>query len=114
MPDVVQLLIEYSYLVLFLGVVAEGEIFPLAAGFVVSLGVMDFSLAVLVTFVGAFAGDLLWFLAGRHWGRPLIDHLGKWFGLVGRRLARLEQHFAARGEKHSGSPNLFTALGIVP
>lgn len=99
MQTVVHWLLQYSYLVLFWGVVAEGEIFPLAAGFVVSQGVMRFDLAVGVTFVGAFGGDLLWFWAGRRWGRLLVDHLGRWFGLVGRRLARLEHHFAVRGEK---------------
>lgn len=99
MQAVVNLLLHYSYLVLFLGVVLEGEIFPLAAGFLVSLGVMDFGSAVLVTFVGAFGGDVLWFFAGRYFGRPLVNAANRWFGLAGRRLLRLEQHFAEKGER---------------
>lgn len=96
---VVELLIAYSYLILFIGVVVEGEIFPLAAGFLVSLGYMNLYTSIGVTFIGAFVGDILWFLAARRWGRALVDRWGHLIWLKASRLKWLEEHFANNGKK---------------
>lgn len=99
MDVIVNLLLQYSYLLLFFGVVIEGEIFPLAAGFLVSLGEMDLYLAIFITFVGAFGGDILWFLAARRWGRRFVERFGRFLFLKRERLAYLEEHFRNNGKK---------------
>ncbi|MBI5733944.1 MAG: DedA family protein [Candidatus Kerfeldbacteria bacterium] len=99
MDRALELLVTYSYLILFLGVVLEGEIFPLAAGFLVSLSLMSLPLTLLVTFVGAMIGDILWFGAARRWGRQLVDKWGHWLMLKPERLKWLENHFASNGKK---------------
>ncbi|MBU1039444.1 DedA family protein [Patescibacteria group bacterium] len=99
MDQLLELLVSYSYLILFLGVVVEGEIFPLAAGFLSSLFIMNFYWSIGVTFVGAIVGDLLWFAAARHWGRKFIERYGKWFFLKPARLNKMEEHFNKNGKK---------------
>jgi membrane protein DedA with SNARE-associated domain len=99
MDGVINLLLQYSYLVLFAGVVIEGEIFPLAAGALVSLGEMNLYLAILVTFGGAFIGDILWFLAARHWGARFVERFGRLLFLKRARLEWLEEHFRNNGKK---------------
>jgi len=96
---ILELLVTYSYLILFLGVVIEGEIFPLAAGFLVSLSLMDLNTAILVSFVGSFLGDMLWFKAASRWGRPLVEKVGHFLLLKPSRLAWLEEHFRQNGKK---------------
>ncbi len=99
MDTVVELLLRYSYLILFLGVVLEGEIFPLAAGLVVSFGAMNFPLTVAVTFLGSFLGDMLWFWGGWYGGHWLVGWLGRHLKPVGRRVVWLQEHFQRRGER---------------
>ncbi len=99
MDRILDLLITHSYLILFFGVVIEGEIFPLAAGFLTSLSLMNLYGAIAVGFVGAVVGDIIWFLAARHWGRGFVDKYGKWIFLKPERLAWLEGHFKENGKK---------------
>ncbi|MFZ5391393.1 MAG: DedA family protein [Patescibacteria group bacterium] len=99
MEQLLELLVSYSYFILFFGVVVEGEIFPLAAGFLSSLFIMNFYASIAVTFVGAVVGDLLWFGAARHWGRKFVDRYGKWFLLKPSRLSKMEDHFNKNGKK---------------
>lgn len=99
MDHIVQLLTSYGYLVLFGGVVVEGELFPLAAGALASYGLMDMYVAMGVTFAGSFIGDVLWFWAARRWGRQLVERYGRLLWLKRSRLASLEEHFRANGKK---------------
>jgi len=99
MDYILELLITYSYLILFFGVVVEGEIFPLAAGFLVSLSLMNLYGAMIVGFVGAVVGDILWFMAARHWGRKLVDRCGRFLFIKPSRLKWLEEHFQENGKK---------------
>ena len=99
MDHLIELLVTYGYIVLFLGVVIEGEIFPLVAGFLVSLSLMDLYTAILVTFAGAVVGDIIWFEAARRWGARFVERYGKWFFLNKKRLRWLEEHFTANGKK---------------
>lgn len=99
MDRILELLINYSYLILFLGVVVEGEMFPLAAGFLVSLSLMNYYGVILVGFTGAVVGDVLWFAAARRWGRDFLNKHGRWLGLTPKRLGWLERHFYHNGKK---------------
>lgn len=99
MEGIVTLLLQYSYLVLFFGVVIEGEIFPLSAGFLVSTGQMELFTALAVTFVGTVLGDMLFFAAARRWGRRVVEKCG-WFLFVRRtHIDWLEKLFERDGKK---------------
>jgi len=65
-------LAEYGYLVVAVGAFIEGETILLLAGYAAQQGALDVRLVLLLGFLGAFAGDQLWFhLARRHGSRWL-------------------------------------------
>ncbi len=65
-------LADYGYLVVAVGAFIEGETILLLAGYAAQQGALDVRLVLLLGFVGAFAGDQLWFyLARRHGSRWL-------------------------------------------
>lgn len=99
MNGIAELISVYGYLVLFLGAVAEGEIFPLAAGWLTIDGTIDIYLSIIITFMGVVIGDILWFKLGHRWGRPLIDRYGKYIWLKPSKINALQKHFAANGKK---------------
>src|SRR6266567_2693116 len=62
----------YGYLGIAIGAFIEGETILLLAGYAAQQGFFDIRLVLLLGFVGAFAGDQLWFyLARRHGGQWL-------------------------------------------
>ncbi|MFA4936952.1 MAG: DedA family protein [Patescibacteria group bacterium] len=99
MNGIAELITAYGYIVLFLGVVVEGEIFPLAAGWLSSLGELDVFISMAVTFVGVIIGDIIWFKIGYRWGRPLLDRCGRFIWLKRSHIQALQQHFEENGKK---------------
>jgi membrane protein DedA with SNARE-associated domain len=67
------LLTHLGYPALFLGTLVEGETFILVAGFLAHRGYFRLGLVVLLATLGAFSGDVLYFLAGRRFGRALLE-----------------------------------------
>ncbi len=99
MNGITELIATYGYIVLFLGVVVEGEIFPLAAGWLSSLGSLDVFISIIVTFAGVVIGDIIWFRIGYRWGRPLLNRFGRLIWLKQSRIQALQQHFEENGKK---------------
>ncbi len=63
---------KYGYFGIAFGAFIEGETILLLAGYATQQGMFDLRLVLLLGFVGAFAGDQLWFfLARRHGGQWL-------------------------------------------
>ena len=75
------LLYTYSYLVLFPLVVIEGPIVTIIAGFLVSLGFMDFWPAYLTIIAGDLTGDILYYSAGRWWLKTIYTRVLKFFDI---------------------------------
>jgi len=72
----VELLLEHGYTALFLWSILEGEIGLMLAGWFASMHrVFDYSQVVAVAIAGAFIGDLLVFLAGRLFEKPVARWL---------------------------------------
>jgi membrane protein DedA with SNARE-associated domain len=68
-----ELLTQVGYPALFLGTLVEGETFILVAGFLAYRGYFRLGLVVLLATLGAFSGDILYFLLGRRYGRKLLE-----------------------------------------
>ena len=86
-------LTHYRYVVLFPAVVIEGPIVTILAGFLVSLGKMNFWICLPVVVVGDVLGDLFMYAQGRWGGKPAIEKWGHHFGIKPGIIVRLEQHF---------------------
>lgn len=77
MTDTLHLLVErYGLLAVFLGCVAEGESAAILGGFFAHQRVFVAWQALAAAMVGAFAGDVLFFLAGRRLAdRPFVQRM---------------------------------------
>jgi len=96
------LLIAYRYAIFFPLTVAEGPIVTIIAGFLVSLGYMNFLLVYIIAVVGDVVGDVLYYALGR-WGSGRIFRRGSFLGIKAEQLKKVEVHFDA----HAGKTLLF-------
>ncbi len=86
------LLARYGYLILFPGVMVEGEAFLLAGSFMAHRGVFDLPIVIAVAIAATMVGDQVYYRAARARGRAWIERrtgsrakYGKWIDLTARR-----------------------------
>jgi membrane-associated protein len=84
------LLYTYSYLVLFPLVVIEGPVVTIIAGFLVSIGFMDFIPTYMTVVAGDLAGDILYYSAGRWWLHGAYRKVLSFFSVNLKMVKRLE------------------------
>lgn len=89
--QIFNLLYTYSYLVLFPLVVVEGPVVTIIAGFLVSLGFMDFIPAYLTVVAGDLTGDMLYYSAGRWWLNGAYKRVLSFFNVNLKFLHKLEK-----------------------
>ncbi len=74
---------EYGYPIVLLGTLFEGQPVMLFGGFAAHRGYLDLvPWVILAGAVGNFLGFQAWFLAGRRFGRPLIERRPQWVGRI--------------------------------
>src|SRR5918997_4424647 len=104
--QILSLIAQYGYLLVFLGVMLEsvgiplpGETILIAAGFIVQQGHFDLGDAIIFGILGAVVGDQIGYWAGRKGGRPFVLRWGRYVRITPERLARAEAFFAHHGGK---------------
>jgi len=106
LDQIVALLLQYKYMILFPIVVVEGPIATVICGLVAALGHMNLAIAYVVVIAGDLTGDVIYYLMG-YWGREkFIEKWGRYVGLNVERVVHLEGHF----EKHGSKMLLFGKL----
>lgn len=113
------LLIDYSYVIVFLGVLLEnagvpvaGETVLLAAAFFAAQDVFSLGWVIGVAVAGAILGDNIGYWIGRRVGRPAAERHGRWIGLTPARLAVLDAFFRRHGAKSVFFARFVTILRI--
>lgn len=89
--QIFNLLYTYSYLVLFPLVVIEGPVVTIVAGFLVSLGFMDFIPAYLTVVAGDLTGDMIYYSAGRWWLNKTYKGVFNFFKINLKFVHKLEE-----------------------
>jgi membrane protein DedA with SNARE-associated domain len=111
--EIVSLLIQYKYLILFPFVAIEGPVTTVLTGLLVSMGYMNFFGAYAVILAGDMAGDSFFFALG-YWGRrKLIMLWGKFLGITIEKIERLEKHFKSHTGKTIIVGKLSHIFGLV-
>ena len=100
-------LAAYRYGFLLPVAIIEGPIISVIAGFLVSIGQMNFAIAFGLLVLGDVIGDFILYSVGRWGGVKLIEKYGKRFGVTPARVEKLETFF----EKHSVKTLLFGKWG---
>lgn len=106
MEQILSLIGQYGYLIVFFGVMVEsmgvplpGETILIAAGVMVQRGHLDPGDAVAFGVLGAVVGDQIGYWAGREGGRPFVLRWGRYVLITPQRLGRAEAFFARHGGK---------------
>jgi membrane protein DedA with SNARE-associated domain len=107
--SVVSSLGNWGYLILFvatfmesaafLGLLAPGETIVLLAGLLASRGVLDLSLVIGISTVGAILGDSAGYLFGNRFGEEFLLRYGKHFGIHEEELEDTRSFFCRHGGK---------------
>ena len=102
--DLLHLIGQYGYLVVFFGVTLEGAGMPLpgetvliAAGALVHRGVLDFGDTLFFGMFGAVVGSQIGYWVGRLGGRPFVLRWGRYVLITPERLGQAEAFFARHG-----------------
>lgn len=101
---ILQYVQEFSYLGIFLFLIWCGIGFPLpedaiiiAAGFLIYKGVTNFTMTLLVCFLGVMIGDIIIYYFGKKFGMDILTHKRFQRILSEKRLVRIEKMFNRYG-----------------
>ena len=104
--QILSLIAQYGYLVVFFGVLLEssgvplpGETILIAAGAMAQQGHLDLGDTIIFGILGAVVGDQIGYWVGREGGRPFVLRWGRYVFITSERLARAERFFAHHGGK---------------
>jgi undecaprenyl-diphosphatase len=119
MKQLLSLIEQYGYLVVFFGVMLEstgvplpGETILLAAGFLAQRGHIDVGDAIVFGIMGAVLGDQIGYWVGREGGRPFVLRWGRYVRITPDRLARAEAFFERHGGKAVFLARFFAGLRV--
>jgi len=113
LDQIIHLLIQYRYFILFPIAIFEGPIISVIAGLLIALKYMDFYVAFPVLVAGDLVGDLLLYALG-HWGKKkFAAKWGRYIGINNARLAKIEKHFEKNAGKTLLLGKVFHGIGGV-
>jgi len=94
LSDVLSILEQYKYLLIFPIVILEGPIIMIVSGFFVYLGFLNIYVTFLLLVVGDLTGDALHYVVGRYWQKsPWIKRNGYLFGYNEKSEEYIGNHF---------------------
>jgi membrane protein DedA with SNARE-associated domain len=88
-----QIIVQYGLAAVFVGAAIEGDLTLILAGVAAHLGYFPFPMAVAVSTVGGYLGDLAWYGLGRVRGPRFRS--GRLYGRVGHRIEALARRLGA-------------------
>ena len=117
--QILSLIGQYGYLIVFLGVLLEsagvplpGETVLIAAGVMVQQGNLDLGDAIAFGILGAVLGDQIGYWIGRKGGRPFVLRWGRYVLITQERLGYAEGFFARHGGKAVFLARFITGLRV--
>jgi membrane protein DedA with SNARE-associated domain len=112
LPQIMEWLLAYRYIVLFPIMVIEGPIITIIAGFLASLDLLNVYVVYVVIITADLTGDFIYYAIGR-WGREsFIDKWGKYIGLNKEKIIKVEAHFKRHQKKTLILGKLSHAVGM--
>ena len=97
-PIIFEWVTHHGYPLIFLLMVAEGQVTTAAASFAASYGYFSLPVIFILAFFGDIVGDFLWYGVGYFGSTALIKKFGHAFGATPEKIDRLHRFF----EKHPG------------
>jgi membrane-associated protein len=95
--ELVQLLLDYGYVIMFLLMIVEGPVVTLVAALLASLGFFSLPIVFMLSIVGDLLGDVLWYGIGRKWGQSFMVQYGRFVGISQELINRVQKFFDRYG-----------------
>src|SRR4051812_19718255 len=93
MDHVIQLILQYRYLIIIpLGII-EGPALAMVCGLLLRLGYLSFWPVYFILMVADLAGDIMWYCIGYYGGEKLVNSMGKYFGLNEQSYRAIEKAY---------------------
>ncbi|HSE35012.1 MAG TPA: DedA family protein [Candidatus Paceibacterota bacterium] len=92
MDQILDLIFEYGYWIVFLGTLMEGETVVALGGFAAYLGHLKLEMLLPIAIIGATIGDHIFFFLGRIKGKQILERKPHWQEKVAVVHLKLEQH----------------------
>lgn len=92
-PQLLEIVIVYKYLIIFPVAVIEGPLVSIAAGFLISNGTLNFAVAFLLLVLADLVGDSIYYSLGKWSRRGFLKRFGRYIGINEDRVMALEKHF---------------------
>lgn len=73
LQQITPLISEYGLIIIFFGMILEGLVMIFVTGFLCHMGIFSFQEAWIAAYLGAIAGDQVWFYLGRSYGRKILN-----------------------------------------
>lgn len=99
--NILALLLQYKYLILFPISVVEGPIISILSGVMIARGLFNPLLTWTILVIGDVVGDTLYYCLGRYGGRPFIKKHGHLLKLKKEKMAAWEEHFHHKAPKRT-------------
>jgi membrane protein DedA with SNARE-associated domain len=97
--DLMENFAQYGYVVIFLGLFIEGEVFLLATSLLAYMAGYSLWSVILVAIVASCLSDTLWFMAGRLVGEARMKKYGKYVLIPPIRYEGMKKFFCEHGKK---------------
>jgi len=81
MGQIIQLVIQFRYPLIFLGAIVEGPILTVASGFLLNQGGFNLVPLYLTLMMGDLVGDIGWYYLGYFFAEPIVRRFGHFFSL---------------------------------
>lgn len=96
--NLINLLLAFKYPAVFISASFEGPVTMAAVGFLFKLGYFALWPAYIALLLGDLAGDIGWYLLGKHGAHRFVRRFGKYFDLTEEKI----QNIAPLFRKHEG------------
>lgn len=93
LASLIEILSSYGYAIIFPIAILEGPLVAIAAGLLVSRGILAVIPTTLILIAGDLLGDTFYYSLGRYGGRNLGRRWGNYIGVTEERVEKLEHYF---------------------
>lgn len=113
MDNLVLLISQYGYFILFPLAVVEGPISTIIAGLFVSMGLLNPFIVYAVMMSGDIVGDTLCYSIGRWGGKPFFEKVGPYLGVTDANKEKVKMYFDVHGKKTIVLSKIIHGIGIT-
>ena len=113
MENIINLLIQHKYLILFPLAIVEGPILAVIAGFLCASGFLNPLYVFPIIVLGDIIGDSICYMMGRFGTPKLVRKIGRLFGLHAEKIERVKIFFYSNPIRTISLSKIILGVGVA-